>query len=214
MATSGPVTPVQPQALWAILAWGVRREIGSIAAPAYTGPTPAAGLQAGEVNQSVSTLAVSPLGTPEQLEAEKIAARTVNTLPVTLMKIVLRHSFLHTARQQFPDGPDADNLAALNNAVDEYAMAAAFQQQLLNPMAPTVVTQVAPPHTWYGMDVDGSRILYDNPDTVYRFMSVNATSSYVITGQFQTTTPRTPTRSRPTSPSVCWKACPGRRRRS
>ena len=162
----------------------VRREIGHIAVRAVPATTPAAGLQAVELSQSVSTLAVSPLGTPEQLEAEKIAAQTVNTLPVKFMKIVLRHSFLHTARQQFPDGPDAENLAALDNAVDEYAMAAAFQQQLLNPMAPTVVTQVAPPHTWYGMDVGGSRILYDNPDTIYRFMSVNASSSYVITGRF------------------------------
>ena len=123
----------------------VRREIGHIAVRAVPATTPAAGLQAVERSQSVSTLAVSPLGTPEQLEAEKIAAQTVNTLPVKLMKIVLRHSLLHTARQQFPDGPDAENLATLDNAVDEYAMAAAFQQQLLNPMAPTVVTQVAPP---------------------------------------------------------------------
>ena len=44
--------------------------------------------------------------------------------------------------------------------------------------------QVAPPHTWYGQTVGGSRILYDNPDTIYRFMGVNETSSYVITGQF------------------------------
>ncbi|MET0994356.1 MAG: hypothetical protein ABWY20_09845 [Mycobacterium sp.] len=190
-ATSGPVAPVQPPTLWAMLAF-VRREIGHIAVRAVPATTPAAGLQAVERSQSVSTLAVSPLGTPEQLEAEKIAAQTVNTLPVKLMKIVLRHSFLHTARQQFPDGPDAENLAALDNAVDEYAMAAAFQQQLLNPMAPTVVTQVAPPHTWYGMDVGGSRILYDNPDTIYRFMSVNASSSYVITGQFQNYDPDNP----------------------
>ena len=167
---------MQPQTLWAMLAWGVRREAA----------------QTVELNQRFSTLAVSPLGTPEQLEAEKIATRTVNTLPVQFMKLVLRHSFLHTARQQFPDGPDEQNLAALNNAVDEYAMAAAFQQQLLNPMAPTVVTQVAPPHTWYGMDVGGSRILYDNPDTIYRFMSVNASSSYVIKGQFQNYDPENP----------------------
>ena len=52
-------------------------------------------------------------------------------------------------------------------------MGAAFQQQLLNSMNPTVVMQVAPPHTWYGQDVGGSRILYDNPDTIYRFMGVN-----------------------------------------
>ena len=210
-ATSGPVAPVQPPTLWAMLAW-VRREIGHIAALPSPPPHPRPALQTGELNQSVSTLAVSPLGTPEQLEAEKIAAQTVNTLPVKLMKLVLRHSFLSTARQQFPDGPDAENLAALNNAVDEYAMAAAFQQQLLNPMAPTVVTQVAPPHTWYGMDVGGSRILYDNPDTIYRFMSVNASSSYVITGRFPNYDP--PTGFRPTRPSVCWRAWPARRRRS
>ena len=51
-------------------------------------------------------------------------------------------------------------------------------------MDPTVVMQVAPPHSWYGQDVDGSRILYDNPDTIYRFMGVNRTSTYVITGRF------------------------------
>ena len=44
--------------------------------------------------------------------------------------------------------------------------------------------QVAPPHTWYGQTVGGSRILYDNPDTIYRFMGVNKTSRYVITGKF------------------------------
>ncbi|MFZ0833525.1 MAG: DUF1214 domain-containing protein, partial [Mycobacterium sp.] len=185
MATNTPVAPAEPPALWGLLAW-VRREIGHIAAPGFNATTPTQATQTAELSQSVATLAVSPLGTPEQLAAEKIATRTVNTLPVMLMKLVLRHSFLSTARQQFAlvGGPDAENVAALNNAVDEYAMAAAFQQQLLNPMAPTVVTQVAPPHIWYGMDVNGSRILYDNPDTIYRFMSVNASSSYVITGQF------------------------------
>ena len=183
MATSGPIAPVQPPTLWAMLAW-VRREIGHIAVRAAPAATPAAGLQAVDSVRVVSAPAVSPLGTPEQLEAEKIAARTANSLPVKLMKLVLRHSFLHTARQQFPDGPDAENLAALDNAVDEYAMAAAFQQQLLNPMAPKFITQVAPPHTWFGMDVGGSRILYDNPDTIYRFMAVNGSSSYVITGRF------------------------------
>ena len=45
--------------------------------------------------------------------------------------------------------------------------------------------QVAPPHTWYGQTVGGSRILYDNPDTIYRFMAVNKTSTYVIKGKFE-----------------------------
>jgi hypothetical protein len=66
-------------------------------------------------------------------------------------------------------------------------MASAFQQQLLNSNKPTVVMQVAPPHTWEGQDgatVPASRILYDNPDTIYRFMGVNGASKYVITGRF------------------------------
>ncbi len=135
---------------------------------------------------TAQTLAVSPLGTPEQLAAEQQAAATVNTLPVQLMELVLQFGWMSTARQQFSvvQGPDQANTDALKEAVDEYAMGAAFQQQLLDPMTPTAVMQVAPPHVWYGQDVGGSRILYDNPDTIYRFMGVNETSSYVITGRF------------------------------
>jgi hypothetical protein len=135
---------------------------------------------------TAQTLAVSPLGTPQQLAAEQRAAGTVNTLPVQLMKLVLQFGWMSTARQQFAvvHGPDQPNTDALSTAVDEYAMGAAFQQQLLDPMTPTAVMQVAPPHVWYGQDVGGSRILYDNPDTIYRFMGVNKTSSYVITGRF------------------------------
>jgi hypothetical protein len=135
---------------------------------------------------AAETLAVSPLGTPEQLATEQRAAETANTLPVQLMKLVLQFGWMSTARQQFNlvGGPDQENIDALKGAVDEYAMGAAFQQQILNPMTPTAVMQVAPPHTWYGQNVDGSRILYDNPDTIYRFMGVNKTSTYVITGRF------------------------------
>ena len=132
------------------------------------------------------TAAVSPLGTPEQLAAERRAAETANTLPVRLMKVVLELGWRTTAHKQYKlvGGPDRANLDALNEAVDEYAMGAAFQQQLLNPLTPTAVMQGAPPHTWYGQEVSGSRILYDNPDTIYRFMAVNNTSTYVIKGRF------------------------------
>ncbi len=128
---------------------------------------------------------VSPLGTPAQISRERIAMRTANTLPVNLMKFVLRQGFLAAANQQFArvGGPDQANLDRLNNAVDEYALASAFSQQILNPMDPAVVTQVAPPHAWYGLSVGGSRLLYDNPDTIYRFIPVNKTSEYVLTGR-------------------------------
>jgi hypothetical protein len=137
----------------------------------------------------VVTVAASPLGTPQQLAAEKIAAATMNTLPVQVVKLVLQLGWLAIAKSQYGmvGGPDPANVAQLKEAVDEYSMGAAFQQQILNSNAPTIVMQVAPPHDWYGQHVPGSRILYDNPDTIYRFTGVNAASSYVITGHVDLT---------------------------
>ncbi|KRE33873.1 hypothetical protein ASG82_20720 [Mycobacterium sp. Soil538] len=157
-----PATPDPSPAVWA-LAGAARRELG--------------------IDPATS---VSPLGTEQQLQAEQVAAETVKTLPVKVMKRVLRKAWLRTAEREYDrvGGVDDENLTRLDKAVDEYAMGAAFQQQLLDPMRPTVVAQVAPPHTWYGTEVPGSRILYDNPDTIYRFTSVNKTSTYVLTGRF------------------------------
>jgi hypothetical protein len=175
-----PSAPAESLALLSVA--GTARRAHADVSPTTT---PATALtQSAVVDQSVETTAVSPLGTPEQLAAERTATETVNTLPVVLMKLFLKQGFLSAAQQQFPGGPDEKNVAALGRAVDEYALAAAFQQQLLNPLTPRVVTQVAPPHTWYGQSVGGTRILYDNPDTIYRFMPVSASSQYVITGRF------------------------------
>ena len=163
---------------------------GPVAAePAAGGlPTPvgaATPISAVSAAQAELSNQVSPLGTPVQIARERIAMRTAASLPVTLMKFVLRQGFLAAGNQQFAlvGGLDAANLQALDNAVDEYALASAFSQQILNPMDPAVVTQVAPPHSWYGLDVAGSRLLYDNPDTIYRFIPVNKTAEYVITGR-------------------------------
>jgi hypothetical protein len=132
-ATTGPATPPQSPTLWAMLAW-VRREIGHAFAPATA--TANATVATSLVEPAASIAAVSPLGTQQQLTAEQVATQTVNTLPVQLMKLVLRFGFLNAAQQQFNlvGGPDQENLAQLDRAVDEYAMGAAFQQQLLNSM--------------------------------------------------------------------------------
>lgn len=178
----------------------VRREMEQAITPARTHeaftPAPA-------VAQSVTMQAVSPLGTPEQRDAEQTATRTANTLPVALTKLILKTGWYVTALGEYSKvgGPDKANLEQLSRSVDEYAMGAAFQQQLLNPMTPRAVMQVAPPHTWYGQTVPGSRILYDNPDTVYRFMPVNKTSTYVIRGKFENWDPQTGFDGNPTLPA-------------
>ncbi len=163
------------------LAGSARRETDTDATPP---PAPQT-TTAVAASSIVASETVSALGTAQQLEAERIAAETVKSLPMQLMKLVLTLGWRITAANEYRliGGPDSENLAQLKGAIDEYAMAVAFQQQLLNSMEPTVVSQVAPPHTWYGRNVGGSRILYDNPDTIYRFMGVNKTSEYVITGR-------------------------------
>ena len=153
--------------------------------PAATRAAAASTRRQSAVASVALTNQVSPLGTPVQISRERTAMNTAATLPVTVMKFVLRQGFLAAANKQFAlvGGPDAANLAALDNAVNEYALASAFSEQILNPMDPAVVTQVAAPHSWYGLDVGGSRLLYDNPDTIYRFIPVNKTSEYVLTGR-------------------------------
>ena len=174
-----PVEPAAHPAALAVLA-AARREVGHEAQNALTSVADT------QTTSAAAVAPVSPLGTPDQLRAEKLANRIANSLPVKLMKLVLRSGFTWAAERQFDrvDGPDQENIDRLSAAVDAYAMASAFQQQLLNSNKPTVVMQVAPPHAWYGQSAGASRILYDNPDTIYRFMGVNGASSYVITGRF------------------------------
>lgn len=185
-----PPRPAPNPALVAVAGF-VRRELEQAATPARirdsVAPTAA-------VNRTVTTQAASPLGTQGQRDAEQTATQTANTLPVAVTKLVLKAGWYATALSEFNKvgGPDRANLAQLSRSVDEYAMGAAFQQQLLNPMTPKAVMQVAPPHTWYGQAVGGSRILYDNPDTIYRFMAVNKTSTYVIRGKFEDWNPDDP----------------------
>ena len=181
--------PAPNPALVAVAGY-VRRELEQTVTPARA---PESSTSPVAVAQTVTTQAVSPLGTPEQRDAEQTATETVNTLPVQLTKLVLKTGWYVTALGEYSKvgGPDRKTSHSSAESVDEYAMGAAFQQQILNPMTPRAVMQVAPPHTWYGQMVGGSRILYDNPDTIYRFMPVNKTSTYVIRGRFENWDPAT-----------------------
>lgn len=138
------------------------------------------------VSASTTSTSTSVLANATQLAAEKKAKQIVSTLPMQLMKLLVGIGFALEGQYQFrgAGGLNAQNLAQLGNAVDEYAQQAAMEYQLLDPMKPTVLQMVMPPHSWMGQNVTGTRILYDNPDTIYRMMAVNATSSYVISGKF------------------------------
>ena len=133
-----------------------------------------------------TTTSTSVLANPGQLAAEQKAKRIVSTLVVGVMKVVMFIGFAIEGEYQFRKvgGLNLQNLRQLWNAVSEYTEQAAMEYQLLNPMNPKVLQMVMAPHTWMGETVEGTRILYDNPDTIYRMMAVNSTSTYVISGKF------------------------------
>lgn len=131
------------------------------------------------------------LATTDQLNGEKLATSLANSPAVQLAKIVLKFGWRLAAHKNFlmVDGPDQANLSQLDQAIAEYATQAAMEVQLLNSNSPKVLQQVAPTHDWYLQSFAGSRIWYDNPDTVYRFIGANSASSYVITGKFNGSIP-------------------------
>lgn len=67
--------------------------------------------------------------------------RTTRTLPMLAMKAVLNLAWRITGAQQYSPvgGPDKANLAALDNAVEEWAMGVGFQLMILNSNEPTIV---------------------------------------------------------------------------
>jgi hypothetical protein len=186
--TGGSATPLPSALAWTMLA-AARSEVGRRSPGPAVAAVPAASTS--EPVQPVGQY-VSPLGTPQQTAAESMAMQTVHTLPVLAMKAVLGLAWRIIADIEYTQagGPDQENLALLGGAVDEWAMASAFQSMILNSNDPAIVMQVAPPHHWYGLDVTGSRILYDNPDTIYRFAGVNYASQYVITGRMPENDPK------------------------
>jgi Bacterial Ig domain len=133
----------------------------------------------------------SVLSTTDQLNAEQIATQLANSPFVRLAKEVLKIGWWLAAQKNFTmiGGPDKENMAQLDQAVTEYANQAAMEVLLLNSNAPKIFQQVAPTHSWYLQSFAGSRIWYDNPDTIYRFVGVNNASSYVITGKFDGSLP-------------------------
>lgn len=147
--------------------------------------TAAATVTAAQTGTDTAT-STSVLANSGQLAAEKKAKKIASTLVVGVMKVVLFIGFAIEGEYQFRSvgGLNLQNLKQLWNAVTEYTQQAAMEYQLLDAMNPKVLQMVMAPHTWMGETVDGTRILYDNPDTIYRMMAVNSTSTYVISGKF------------------------------
>ncbi|MBY4693781.1 hypothetical protein K6W21_06675 [Burkholderia latens] len=123
----------------------------------------------------------NPLATPDQIAAEKLALELVNAPAVVQAKATLKAQWLAAA--QAVGGVPDESLAYLQTAVDESAMSSALAITNQDPNAPKVISGLAAPHKWFGIDVPGSRTTFDNPDTIYRSFPVDPALRYVIRGR-------------------------------
>ncbi|WP_395311492.1 DUF1214 domain-containing protein [Mycobacterium sp. AMU20-3851] len=139
----------------------------------------------------ITVLPTSPLGTPDQIAMEVRAKEIMETTQMKAAMATVRAQWLAAAQDGMSKagGVDAVNMALLDQAVYEYFYAGALNAQNSDPLNPKVLTYDVAPHTWFGQDIPGSRVIYDNPDGIYRTIPVEINSSYVIRGQFFGTKP-------------------------
>ena len=77
----------------------------------------------------------------------------------------------------------SEQMKYYNEAVSEmvYTASLTARSNLKNPA--NFISVTAGPHSWYGVNVPGCRGVFDNPDTIYRSVRIDPSSTYVIYGQ-------------------------------
>jgi hypothetical protein len=119
---------------------------------------------------------LTSLNSVEQNEIERLALKLILSPRVLHQKELSRRQLLSD-----PVASSADGMATLDHALDNLAYAAALGGANGDPTRPQVIWTLAASRDSFGHSVPGSRYLIDNPDTVYRFVTVDGTSQYEIT---------------------------------
>lgn len=205
-----PVSPIQDLGLAAMLGWSRRAGDQGLVPFGRLTTAETTSQVTSQVTSEVTTQATSTLATEEQLAAEQQVGQIVNTPFVQLAKVVLMAAWYVQAAKNFATvgGPDFTNLSQLNQAATEFANQSATEFLLLNSNDPKLLLQVNPPHSWNGQNAGGTRIWYDNPDTVYRFTGINGASTYKIEGKVAGYDPAIPS-THPTSANTNFSVLTG-----
>lgn len=128
--------------------------------------------------------AKNPLATNEQLFVENIASYIVRTSEVETAAQKLSQSL-----QNIVGTVSSENMAYLDDAVAEMVFDTAQSKLASDPNYPQFVSRSHAPHSWFGMDVPGSRQVFDNPDTIKWMANIDPTAGYVIYGKRRGTPP-------------------------
>lgn len=115
------------------------------------------------------------LETQDEHAVEAIARRLLGSPAMIAQRAESRARLLADAAAGTPDG-----LKTLDAALDHLAFAASLGGANSDPARPKIVWTLAASRTSSQGAVPGSKYLIDNPDTVYRFITVDGLSSYEI----------------------------------
>jgi hypothetical protein len=122
----------------------------------------------------------SPLATPSQRDAEKLALRLIEDPRVRGARETARAVLLADPVAQTLDGR-----TGLDRALDQWVLALVMRVVNADPWRPHVVWNVYnPPRHWFGHTYLGAAVAIDNPDNSNREIPIDGASSYEIRGRF------------------------------
>ena len=124
----------------------------------------------------VREIEFSPLGTADQRELEALAMRLLASPEMAEQRAKSRELFLAD-----PVARSEEGMATLDAALDELCCVHAMGAANSDPARPKVMWYFTAAREWMGQRVAGGRWGFDNPDNVYRFVTVDGQSSYRFT---------------------------------
>jgi hypothetical protein len=126
----------------------------------------------------------NPIATTDQCEAEEAALRLIRR-----PEVVKAREWVEQMLGWVLGVDIGGQIADLPSFAEEYVFHYAMRAANSDPNFPKIVRFMAPPHSWFGRDLPGSRWAGDSPDFIYRTIAVGHGNSYVIRGKATCATP-------------------------
>lgn len=127
-------------------------------------------------SDSTQTSNANPLATPAQLHADSLTAKLLNDTAIQNAEAEVYKIFAaDSVSKASPEG-----LVAAKQALHEI-VTLQIQYAIANtPSHPDFLWFCHAPLSWHGVTLPGSRVVFDNPDNVYRIAYVDSASHYEI----------------------------------
>lgn len=133
-----------------------------------------------EVSPALWAAPLPILATDSQRRGEVLALRVLASAPVRREMERLEEVYRRDAQGSTPTGR-----ATIRRAVDSVATAAVYYAVIDDADRPVLMWIANAPHRWFGMELPRAGFGIENPDNVYREMTVDGAARYEIRGRVQ-----------------------------